>query len=147
MDKEHFGMYGPLEDHQGKVTQVAVIEDWWEDNWRRRIESLELWLCRNSPFLQRNEEVNEGESRYVRMLYPVEIVRILENLYHLDGDPEPIEAYWFEDAELTLEVIDGVPESFHHAERRRQREDKELDLHFCSLPWERDYLQDLNSRI
>ena len=147
MDEECFGLNGPLEDHQGKVTQVAVIEDWWEDYWGRRIDSPELCSCRNSPFLQRNEEVDKGESRNVRMLYPVKIVRKLEDWCHRDGDQEPIEAHWFEDAELPLELIDGVPESFHYAERRRQREDKELDLHFCSLPWERDYLQDLNSRI
>ena len=144
MDGEHFGLNGPLEDHRGKVTQVAAIEDWWEDDWGRRIESSELWTCRSSPFLQNNKETDEEELRSGRMLYSVEIVRILEKLYHLDGDPEPIKAHWFEDAKLPLEVIDGVPESFHHAERRHQREDEESELHLRSLPWEQDYLQDPN---
>ena len=34
-----FGLHGPLEDHRGNVTQVAIIKDWWKDDWGRRLKN------------------------------------------------------------------------------------------------------------
>ena len=49
MNEELFGLNGPLENHLGKVSQVAIIEDCWEDNLGRRLESLELYSSEVVP--------------------------------------------------------------------------------------------------
>ena len=139
-----FGLHGPLEDHRGKVTQVAVIKDWWENKWGGGLENPELYSCRSSPLHLRNDNVTEGESRTARMLYPDEIWRTFMDLYDPEEEQGPIEGCWFKDAELPLHVIDGVPESSHHSERRHQRMDKDEESYFCCLPSDREYLQDPN---
>ena len=79
-----------------------------------------------------------------RCLYPCSITKDLEdiiNQYDPDEHGLPIEGHWFEDAELPLRIVDGVPESVHHSLRRN----------CCHTPGvfyqynegTRDYLKDL----
>lgn len=155
MNEDLFGQNGPLVNRRGDVTQVVVIEDCWEGVWGERLETPQLFPCRNNPFHQWDEDASENagmphaerESRWATMLYPVEIVRILQDLYHPDDRQEPIEGHWFEDAELPLQIIDGVPESPLHSEIRRRRENRETGRYYRCSPWERDYLQDPNWKI
>ena len=129
MNEELFGLNGPVENHLGKHSQVAIIEDCWEDNWGSRLESPELCSYRGFTLYQG-----------ARVLYPTEIVRILNDLHSRDKEDGPIEEHWFEDAELPIVIIDRVPESWHHSKRQRRREDEKEDLYVCSLP--REYLLD-----
>ena len=46
MKEELFGLFGPLQQCHGEVSQVAVIEDCWEDCWGDELDEPELHVCR-----------------------------------------------------------------------------------------------------
>ena len=50
-------------------------------------------------------------------IFPGEVMKELCQACH---DANPIEGCWFQDAQLSRALIDGVPESFHHADERNQ---------------------------
>ena len=128
MNEELFGLNGPLQSQHGTVSQVAVIEDYWEDGWGDPYDTPELDVCQfntlygwnKDPYEETNLPSEEQEVRLARCLYPEEIVREFRWLCNPDDVCRPIEGQWFEDAKLPLHVVDGVPESKEHSERRNR---------------------------
>ena len=126
INEELFGLNGPLQYQHGTVSQVAIIEDYWEDRWGDPYDTPKLDICQynclygwdKDPYERLNLPPEEREARLARCLYPEEIVRDLRRLYNPDDIRRPIEGQWFEDAELSLRIIDGVPESNGHSKRR-----------------------------
>ena len=46
MNKELFGLYGPLQNFRGEISQVDVIEGHWEDCWDKELDLPQLNVCR-----------------------------------------------------------------------------------------------------
>ena len=125
MKEEFFGLFGPLQNRSGEISQVAVIKDSWEDCWGNELDMPKLHVCQyndlygwdKDPYKENiydSVEIRVRLARYLR----VEIVQILENLDHPDDQDLPLEGKWFEDAELPLHLVDGIPESCFPSERR-----------------------------
>ena len=157
VDEERFGLHGPLQNNRGEVSQVAVIEEHTCDPWGNEISPTRMSLCRSNnlrgwarrPYgwvrgpYDDGDSMEEGPNRPEGCLYPCSIIKELQELidrYDPDEHGLPIEQHWFEDAELPLRIIDGVPESVHHSLRRNRRNTRS-----GFMPYEegtRDYLND-----
>ena len=129
VNEELFGLHGPLQNRNGEVSQVAVIEDRWCDYFGEPIFPPKLDATRynnhygwnRDPFESQDLTPEEVNVRLKRCLYPVTIIKDMQEIisrYDPDEHGLPIEGHWFEDAELPLRVVDGVPESLHHSRRR-----------------------------
>ena len=150
MNEELFGLFGPLQRSHGEVSQVAVIEDYWEDCWGDELDEPELHVCRyhnlygwdKDPYDESIRPYNDDRDRWARCLRAEEIVRIIEDLDYPNDRDRPLEDKWFDDAELPLRLVDGVPESIDHSERRGRNTVNGTYHGFAY--YERDYLQDPN---
>ena len=131
VNEELFGLHGPLQNHNGDVSQVAVIEDHWCNTYGNPISPPKLKVLRSNylygwnrdPFESDNLTWAEVNVRMKGCLYPVTIIKDMQEIlspYDPDEHGLPIEGHWFEDAELQLRVVDGVPESHHHSRRRNR---------------------------
>ena len=148
MDEERFGTFGPLQGRYGHISQVAVIEDVWEDGWGNELEVPEMYACRyhtlygwdKDPSDESQDDFTYKETHWARSLRAEEIVREFEKVDFPAYQHEPLEGKWFEDAEFPLHLIDGVPESYDHSEIRN-RINVNGTYHRLGH-YMRDYLQD-----
>ena len=153
MNEEMFGTFGPLQDRSGHISQVAVIEDSWEDCWGDKLEIPELYGYRQNdlygwdkdPTDESQGDFNAKETHWARCLRAEEIVRKFERLDFPAYQHEPLEGKWFDDAEFPLHLINDVPKSFEHS-KRRNRINVNGTYHRLGH-YVRDYLQDPNWKI
>ena len=135
---------GPQQTQYGHVGQIAVIEEEWYDDWEGDIDPPRLVVCRTYRLRGWNLPPTEApipREHQPRLLYPDEVICQMTNLC---PPSVPLEAHWFEDAELPIQIIDGVPESALHSELRRRINIDHGDYH--PLNCDRSYLEDPNWR-
>ena len=132
VEEERFGLHGPLQNNRGDVAQVAVMEEHTCVSWRNAIFPPQMNVCRYNnlhgwaldPYERDDLPPEEVKLQLEGCLYPCSIIKDLKDLitcYDPDEHGLPIEGHWFEDAELPLRIVDGVPESAHHSLRRNCR--------------------------
>ena len=121
VDETRFDTYGPLIGSNGTVSQVAIIEDEWDTDPStptlrvERCHTLYGWDLYPTP-----SNYFEERSHAPRTLYAREVFSEIKRRLDLNNWQEPIEGKWFQDAELPLKLIDGVPESWRHSAMRRR---------------------------
>ena len=143
-DETRFGMLGPLVGPNHHVSQVVVIEDrvtpsWvpWRDPPRliaERYYKLRSW--NRAPAY-----ISSPPEYFPRCLYAHEVMNEFLKVYEPVSSEIPLEAFWFEDAQLSLELIDGVPESPSHGAIRNRFEDEYGNV-YPMYGNERWYLED-----
>ena len=106
-------MHGTLIGPNQRVSQVAVLEDsippsWYEANRTPRITAQHQYvLCS----LNQERDVDPTRTYIPRCMYARELMEVFTRMNEPVYHNIPLEAIWFEDAQLPLEVIDRVPES------------------------------------
>ena len=143
VDESRFGMQGTLIGPNRRVSQAAVLEDSIPPSWAHsdrppKMRGGHQYLLYN---LDQERDVNPTRTYFPRCLYAREILEVFMRLNEPVYHDIPIEAVWFEDAQLPLEVIDGVPESPQHCRVRNRFED-EYGKIYPMWGYERFYLDD-----
>lgn len=94
-------LHWPLQDSCGKICQVAVIEDHWEDGWGDELEIPELDVCWYNKFYGWDKDPYKGEhlpTHEVRVhlaecLYLRRIIRDMSSLFNPRYRECPIEEH------------------------------------------------------
>ena len=115
-----------------QMEHVVVLEEKWKDEFGGMlvhkthipVTTVPIWYRR----LQLQPDI--GEFLYPTMsypnpdprkLYPQEIMTELRRLFTPKYSLDSIKGTWFADAELSVALVDGVPESTLHSEKRGRR--------------------------
>ena len=111
------------------MEHVVVIEEQWKGDdgvllpakTHRPILTVPTWAITNG-YGGDGEEYRYPVMTYPnpnpRMLYPGEIMPELQRLFTPKYNLNSIKSTWFADAELSVTLVDGVPESNHHSWKR-----------------------------
>ena len=137
-------MHGPLIGLDHQVSQVAVLEEMEAPSWVSWESPPKLTTVRYYRFRSRKLAPSYMSSlpQYSpRCLYAHKVMNEFLKEYEPVSSEIPLEAFWFEDAQLSLELIDGVPESPSHGAVRDRFEDEYGNV-YPMYGNERWYLED-----
>ena len=70
------------------------------------------------------------------------MLQILQGINNPIDNHRPIEGRWYDDAQLPLQLVDGVPESEHHSEIRGRHDVPSTGDYLPYHAYERNYLFD-----
>ena len=143
VDESRFDMQGTLVGPNGRVSQVAVLEDNMPPIWSQIVRPPVLTAEHQYLLYDLKNERNNGSDRsyFPRCLYAREVMDVFIRMHEPVYENVPIEAVWFEDAQLPLEIIDGVPESPQHCQVRNRFVDRYGRI-YPMWGYERFYLDD-----
>ena len=118
-------MQGKLIGPNYLVSQMAVLEDNMLPSWSQ-INRPPIIAQQHYLLYSMNHVLSDGTERtyFPRCLYAREVMDVFMRLNELVYQDIPIEVIWFEDAQLPLEVIDGVPESPQHYQVQNRFEEE-----------------------